>query len=257
MTPNPILKVLSSIRTNGVQGLLIGGQACILYGAAEFSRDLDFVILLSPDNLDRIGALLADLDAQLVAVPPLAPEFLERGHFVHFRCGRPEVDGVRIDVATRLRGVAPFEELWKRRRAFELPGLGPVDVLALGDLVASKKTQRDKDWVMLRRLLEVDYLTHRASPPPDRVEFWLRELRTPELLAEVARQHGSMALRLSERRPLLEAALSEDRDALEGGLLAEMERERAVDRAYWAPLRQELVELRRRERRGGGGGASR
>ena len=36
---NPILKVLSSIRQHRVQALLMGGQACVFYGAAEFSRD--------------------------------------------------------------------------------------------------------------------------------------------------------------------------------------------------------------------------
>ena len=34
---NPILKVLSSMRTHRVRSLLMGGQACALYGAAEFS----------------------------------------------------------------------------------------------------------------------------------------------------------------------------------------------------------------------------
>jgi hypothetical protein len=39
LTPNPIRTVLSSIQKHQVQGLLMGGQACVLYGAAEFSRD--------------------------------------------------------------------------------------------------------------------------------------------------------------------------------------------------------------------------
>lgn len=251
MNPNPILRVLSSIRTHGVHGLLIGGQACILYGAAEFSRDLDFVILLSAENLGRLGALLADLQAEVAAVPPLAAEYLERGHFVHFRCGRADVEGVRIDVASRLRGVASFPELWERRRTFALLDVGPVDVVALTDLVASKKTQRDKDWVMVRRLLEVDYLTFRSAPPPAGVEFWLLELRTPELLAEAAARHGATALRLRAERPLLGLAISGDREELERGLTGEMEAERAADRAYWAPLRRELKELRRRQRSGG------
>ena len=46
MTPNPILKVLSTLQKHRVRALLIGGQACIIYGAAEFSRDSDFVLLL-------------------------------------------------------------------------------------------------------------------------------------------------------------------------------------------------------------------
>jgi hypothetical protein len=37
LKPNPILKVLSSIRANRVRALLMGGQACVFYGAAEFS----------------------------------------------------------------------------------------------------------------------------------------------------------------------------------------------------------------------------
>jgi hypothetical protein len=44
LIPNPILKVLSSMREHRVRALLMGGQACVLYGAAEFSRDTDFAI---------------------------------------------------------------------------------------------------------------------------------------------------------------------------------------------------------------------
>jgi hypothetical protein len=41
MIPSPIRKALSTIRRHQVAHLLMGGQACVLYGAAEFSRDLD------------------------------------------------------------------------------------------------------------------------------------------------------------------------------------------------------------------------
>ena len=56
MTPNPIRKVLSTLRTNRVRFLLMGGQACVLYGAAEFSRDLDLVLLPNPANLAQLEA---------------------------------------------------------------------------------------------------------------------------------------------------------------------------------------------------------
>jgi len=39
LDPEPDTKVLSSMREHLVQCLLMGGQACVLYGAAEFSRD--------------------------------------------------------------------------------------------------------------------------------------------------------------------------------------------------------------------------
>lgn len=45
MIPNPIRKVLSSMRAHRVRALLMGGQACVFYGAAEFSRDTDLAIV--------------------------------------------------------------------------------------------------------------------------------------------------------------------------------------------------------------------
>jgi hypothetical protein len=40
LIPNPIRKVLSSMRAHRVRALLMGGQACVFYGAAEFSHDM-------------------------------------------------------------------------------------------------------------------------------------------------------------------------------------------------------------------------
>ncbi len=41
LIPTPILTVLSTFRKNGVQTLLRGGQACVFYGAAQVSEDID------------------------------------------------------------------------------------------------------------------------------------------------------------------------------------------------------------------------
>ena len=88
--PNPILRVLSSIEARRVRALLMGGQAGILYGAAEFSRDTDFAVLASPlaspANLARLRQALDDLRAEVIAVPPFETKYLRRGHAVHFRC---------------------------------------------------------------------------------------------------------------------------------------------------------------------------
>ena len=39
------------MRAHRVRALLMGGQACVFYGAAEFSRDTDFAILADAANL--------------------------------------------------------------------------------------------------------------------------------------------------------------------------------------------------------------
>ena len=41
------------MRKQRVRALLMGGQACVFYGAAEFSRDVDFAILANAGNLAR------------------------------------------------------------------------------------------------------------------------------------------------------------------------------------------------------------
>ena len=102
MTMNPIHKVLSILRSCGVRFLLMGGQACILYGAAEFSRDTDIVILAEPSNLERLQRALAQLQADRIAVPPLSLEYLRKGHAAHFRCRRRVAGLVSADSAATL-----------------------------------------------------------------------------------------------------------------------------------------------------------
>ena len=103
MIPNPIRKVLSSMRAHQVQALLMGGQACVLYGAAEFSRDADYAILFENENLARFQNALNELEARVIAVPPFEPQYLARGHAVHFRCAHPEAAGLRVDVMAKMR----------------------------------------------------------------------------------------------------------------------------------------------------------
>lgn len=245
MILSPIRKVLSSIASHRVRALLMGGQACILYGGAEFSRDIDFAILASEENLLQLKACLDELDAEVIAVPPFSKEYLERGHAIHFRCATPEAAGLRVDVMTKLRGVDEFEKLWQRRKAVVSDDGAEYQLMSLPDLVKAKKTQRDKDWPMIRRLLEADYFAGRDNSPVDQIGFWLRELRTPELLIEVAADHREIADRLTAVRPLLRFALLENEALLTDGLVAEERAEREADKEYWRPLKAELEQLRR------------
>lgn len=222
----------------------MGGQACILYGAAEFSRDIDFTILASPANLSRLRAALADLEAEVIAVPPLEAQYLRRGHAVHFRCQAEEVSGLRVDVMTKMRGVDDFSKLWRRRVTLQATDGVTYELMSLPDLVKAKKTQRDKDWPMLRRLVEADYFSLRNQVTRQRLEFWLLELRTPPMLIELAATQPTLCRKLSQRRPLLKLAMAGNQVALDDALKQEEEIEREADRQYWQPLRVELERLR-------------
>ena len=243
LTLNPILKVLSSIRARRVRALLMGGQACVFYGAAEFSRDTDLAILANSENLAKLKNALEDLQATVIAVPAFEAKYLRKGHAVHFRCRHPEALGMRIDVMSKMRGVDAFSKLWSRRTTLALDD-GKIELMSLPDLVQAKKTQRDKDWPMLRRLIEVNYFANRENPKREQIRFWFLELRTPDLLIELAAAQGRIPMHLRRRRPLLELAATGNKHFLEPALLEEEQRERKADERYWASLKKELEKLR-------------
>lgn len=244
MIQSPIAKVLSLVLKSRVRCLLMGGQACILYGAAEFSRDIDLAVLAAEKNLERLRRLLDDLQAEPVFFPALDLEALRRGHACHFRCRVTGAEDLRVDIMSVLRGCDDFRMLWKRRQKLAISGVGTVAVLALPDLVKAKKTQRDKDWPMIRRLVEADFQKRPKKPSPKKVDFWLREARTPSLLVEVAQSHPRKARTLLPTRPLLRLALEGKLELLEAELHREEQAIRSLDRDYWQPLREELFALR-------------
>lgn len=246
---SPIVKVLSTIRKHGVNALLMGGQACVFYGAAEFSKDTDLVLLAETENLQRLRAALEELEAHQAYVPGLEIDVLQRGHGVHFRCGHPEAKGIRIDLMSKLRGVDSFENLWERRTTIEDRAGNSYELLGLADLVQAKKTQRAKDWPMLARLIESHYVENSVHPSEEQIRFWLRELRTPNYLMEVANSYPTQTSQIAIDRPLLEFALAQDSAGLEKALTEEEAAERDRDRAYWKPLRTELENMRRASRK--------
>ena len=252
MIPIQILQVLSTIRTYDVRALLMGGQACVLYGAAEYSRDLDLAVLATPEALPALRGALEAMNAAVIAVPSFDVRYLDRGHAVHFSIPDGSTSPLRVDIMSRLRGVDEFPQLWDRRTTIALPtGVGDaevlVDVLALEDLVAAKKTQRDKDWPMIRRLVDASYAAARDTAVTDaQVAFWLAELRSPAFLVDIVERFPDAAAR-STRAAVHAATQGLDLDVL---LTAEQAAIMVEDKAYWAPLRQELEQLRFEARRG-------
>jgi len=240
---NPIRKVLSTLNSCGVRALLMGGQACVLYGGAEFSRDTDIAILASDENVELLRGALRRLAARRITLPPFELQYLMRGHAVHFRCYHAEAMKIRIDVMSLMRGVDPFEQLWERRQKFVIGEDEEYTALSLPDLIRAKKTQRDKDWPMIRRLIEADYVGH-PDPTTQKAAFWLLESRTPGMLVELSERFRGLAASLKNVRTALGHAEAGDLAGIEAELEREAQAEREADHQYWEPLRRELEALR-------------
>jgi hypothetical protein len=144
-----------------------------------------------------------------------------------------------------LRGVDSFDQLWQRRTTIGDDTGNEYDLLFLADLVQAKKTQRDKDWPMIARLLEANYAENKQAPTSEHVRFWLREMRTPKYLIDIAHQFRSEAAQIVHERPLLQHAIAAERTELQSALIKEQVTEQKRDEEYWQPLRAELEQLRR------------
>ena len=227
----------------------MGGQACVFYGAAQFSKDVDLALPAAEENFARLRAALDELQAERIAVPRFDPELLARGHAVHFRCRHPLASGLRVDVMTRLRDLPEFPVLWARRTTVTEDSGTEFQLMAVEDLVQAKKTQRSKDWPIIEALVEAHYHATGAQPTPERIRFWLTEARGPERLVELARRFPAEAGALTGVRPLLHHATAGDLAALRPPLDAELRAEQDKDRAYWEPLKRELESFRRAEAR--------
>jgi hypothetical protein len=64
------------MKKNGVHCLLMGGQACVFYGAAEFSRDIDLATMRGVDGFPelwdrRTTIQIDDLEVDLLSLPDL------------------------------------------------------------------------------------------------------------------------------------------------------------------------------------------
>jgi len=151
---------------------------------------------------------------------------------------------------TRMRGVAPFPELWARRTTLSDEAGASYELMAVEDLVRAKKTQREKDWPIITTLVEGHYHALRGEPTPERIAFWLLESRVPERLRGLALEFAAECRWLQNTRPLLTYAATGDLDTLRSALDAETRAEQAKDRAYWEPLRRDLEDFRRQERGG-------
>ncbi len=228
----------------------MGGQACVLYGAAQFSKDVDFLILADEVNFAGLMDALAELEAVRIAVPKFSPDVLDRGHAVHFRCQAQGVAGLRVDVMTRLRSLEDFPKLWKRRTTIIGEDGSEINLMGIPDLVDAKKTQREKDWPVISALVEEHYHSLSQEPNPERIDFWLRESRTPERLTELALRFPQETAHLVSIRPLLALARAGDMPALRAALDAEVRAEQEKDRQYWEPLKREMEAFRREEREG-------
>ncbi|ODS34829.1 MAG: hypothetical protein SCARUB_00089 [Candidatus Scalindua rubra] len=98
-------------------------------------------------------------------------------------------------------------------------------------------------------VIEADIYNTSEDPAEDKIRFWLTECRTPELLVSLAAKYPEIASAMTINRPLLRSAIEGNYEEIRKLLRDEEDREREIDRQYWAPLKAELEVWRSKRRK--------
>lgn len=111
------LRFIRALNRSGVQYLVVGGMAALVYGEVRTTGDLDVWVGSMPDNNERLNRALAELGLRR---PSESPDI--------FRLGDRPVD-IYVDVRM---GTREFSECYARRSSVTVNGvqiklLSPVD----------------------------------------------------------------------------------------------------------------------------------
>lgn len=136
--------VLTSLERAGARYLVVGGVAVVLHGYLRTTLDLDLVLHLDRDNVERALAALGDLGFQPQVPVPLSsfadPEVRERWlrekNMTVFSLWHPEHPGFAVDLFVQ----EPFDFDAVYQRALRVPLQGvEATVLSRDDLMAMKR----------------------------------------------------------------------------------------------------------------------
>jgi hypothetical protein len=123
--------LLRAFNAEGVEYLVVGGQAVNAHGSPRLTKDLDLFIRSSASNSEKVFRALGRFGAPIGGLS--ANDFQDHSNDV-FQIG---VEPNRVDILQSISGV-DFESVWERRQFFELEEGLVAPFLSLDDLLANK-----------------------------------------------------------------------------------------------------------------------
>ena len=127
--PEDFKEFISSLNSNRVRYLLVGGWAVAIHGYPRLTKDMDFLIAVDDENIDRLRKALLDFKAPITDMV----RFKEIGSV--FRMGRSPV---QIDIINQASGI-DFEECYPRRIFVKVEDI-EISLISKEDLIVNKRS---------------------------------------------------------------------------------------------------------------------
>ena len=137
-------ELLQLLNENGVEYLVVGGYAVILYGHVRATGDIDFWVRATPENGRAIIAALHEFGFESLSL--VETDFSKEDAIVQI--GRPPY---RVDFLTSIDGLT-FDSCYEHRHVVEHAGIS-IPFIDLADLKINKRASgRHKDLADLEEL---------------------------------------------------------------------------------------------------------
>jgi hypothetical protein len=158
--PEPLdpQRLFAVLEQQGIDYVLIGGLAAVLYGSAVVTNDADICPSRTHENLERLAAALLVLHAHIrVASEPDGLAFsCDAAFLAQVQTLNLQTDAGQFDLAFTPAGFAGYDDLAPRAELFDIEGVH-VRVAALRDIIRSKESaNRLKDHAALPHLYALE-----------------------------------------------------------------------------------------------------
>jgi predicted nucleotidyltransferase len=147
-----------------VDFVVVGGVAVIVQGSPRFTKDLDICYATDQANLDRLGAMLVEIGAQLRGVDEDLP-FIPDGRLLrHTQILTLTTRDGDIDLLVDPQGSPGYGSLKSKASRIELDGT-TVLVASIDDMIAMKQAAgRPQDMIDVESLEIARRRVRRRSP---------------------------------------------------------------------------------------------
>ncbi len=181
------LELTEQFNKDRFRAIICSGQAVVLHKLAIMSKDGDWIVREDQEALDHIIQVLASHKASYRFGAPLDVRWMSGGWSAHFEF--QDMFRVRTDFFTRPPRLSQqtLARIWKEQQTRDIPFLDPPD------LVEVKKTNREKDYVIIGELSRI----------MDKPEHQLLCSRSARDLIRLAGAYPDLTEKLVRQRPLL------------------------------------------------------
>src|SRR5882757_7312602 len=140
MINRPFFEILKTLNEHGVNYVLIGGLAAIMWGSDSITRDVDVCYERNEENVQALVRALRALDAHLRGWPKGVPEFIDERAF---RLGDTMTFVTKFgdfDCLGTPSGTDGYSDLVKHAERMEIEQDASVLVSSIDDIIRMKRT---------------------------------------------------------------------------------------------------------------------